>query len=293
MEKFKDIWESLIAHVNERTTNPLTFSFIVSWLAWNYKFLIVLFSDLKAPEKLVLIELKYSEWNIAFQNGFLYPLITALIYVFLYPYVTDKVVRFYRSRQISLANSVRKIEQERFLTQEDANRLRRKYEMQLTKISKAETEAQEELNNVRQALEAAEAEIASLKVNDGYVPESLLIEPSQADEVVENAQIEIKLENDKLIRLAGTYPNISIKNNSLTVAKLKILSMLSSGETMSIERLVSLVAEKRFFIEVNLDELVSTELVTKKMNGEYDLNSGGRAVLHAFIKENKWSEKYI
>ncbi len=306
MEKFKDIWASLISQINERTTNPLTFSFILSWLAWNYKFLIVLFSDMKAPEKLSVIELKYSEWNIAWQSGFIYPLLTALIYVFIYPYVTDIVVRFYRARQISLANSVKNIEKKRLLTHEDANMLRRSYEGQLAKISQAESDAQVELNSARQALASAEDEINSLKANKPISVENLLIKDRQVDinvsipthlrsgfENISERDVSdsqtTKSDRDTLIRLSGNHSNIQEKNRSLTRSKLKILTALSKGEELSVSELVQKIGEKTFFIQSDLDELSSSALIQRITSTGYILSSNGRAVLKVFVKEGKWT----
>ena len=46
------IVESIKTAVVERTVSPLFGSFVLSWSAWNYRFFMAVFSDLKFKEKL-------------------------------------------------------------------------------------------------------------------------------------------------------------------------------------------------------------------------------------------------
>ena len=87
-DALKDIWASIVSGLRDRTTNPLTVSFVFSWTIWNYKFFIVLYGDGTVAEKLAAIEKLYPPTQAAWQgSAFLFPLGTALFYVFLYPLI--------------------------------------------------------------------------------------------------------------------------------------------------------------------------------------------------------------
>ena len=115
MDALKDIWASLVNGVRERTTNPLSFAFMLSWCALNFKFFVVLLGDGTAAVRLADIDLLYPA-NSYTGGALLYPAITAAIYVFLYPFVSAEAIKFYRRKQVEISNSVKGLEEKRILT---------------------------------------------------------------------------------------------------------------------------------------------------------------------------------
>ncbi|AYQ27747.1 MULTISPECIES: hypothetical protein [unclassified Polaromonas] len=163
METIKDLWASLLASITERSTNPFTAAFAISWVGWNYKFFVLLFSDLSPAKTFAGVNELYPDWTSRLSSGFAFPLMTALLYVFAYPYLTQKLVPWYRERQVKLANSLKDIEGKRVRTVEEVAKLVRDYER---KISAADIEAKSaraETAQMREALSAAEKELASLR----------------------------------------------------------------------------------------------------------------------------------
>jgi hypothetical protein len=290
MEKFKDIWASMVSHINERTTNPLTFSFIFSWIAWNYRFIMIVISELPIKEKLEFLKTNYPDWNLAWQEGLLFPLLTSLVYVFIYPFITEKVVNFYRHRQVLLANSVKQIEKERILTKEDATALQRRHEKSMIKASESELELQTELNIVREALQAAETELGNLKT---FNVELLAINKKNKEKMNANldkkfSEIDIESDGNNII-LKTTVPGLILNNNSLTKRQLQILSILSDGSWVVIDILVSRLQLKRLYIETDLDILGRQNMVGRSTGNRYMLQENGRAALSAFIEQGLWS----
>lgn len=186
METIKDLWASMVAYANERSTNPLTSAFLLTWAAWNYKLFIVLFNDETSVKKFDAIAELYprSDERCLLTNAlcmppdafwgsaFLYPALTTLLYVFAYPYLTKKVVSFYRKRQIEIANEVKAIEKDRVRTVEEVNALVRRYEERLTAVELEASTSRDEVNSLRNALTAAESEVKELRVSAGSLAEA-------------------------------------------------------------------------------------------------------------------------
>lgn len=298
MEKFKDIWASIVSQIHERTTNPLTFSFVVGWLLWNYRFVFIAVSELPVKEKLSLIKSYYPDWHIAGQEGFLYPLLTSLAYVFAYPFITKIVVNFYRQQQVDLANSVRQIEKVRLLTREDATALIRNHEKALSKATDAETELILELKNTREALQTAEEENRALEAD-----KKSLIQKQKFKSVLSENQDSIQDEKIDInefiaplqsygfedVSLSKRYDDINIENHKLNTRQLEILSTLSEETRVELSSIISKFNVKRFYIEAEIDGLIKRNLTQRVLRDSFRLTQQGRAVLSAFVAEKKWS----
>lgn len=294
MEKFKDIWASIVSQIHERTTNPLTFSFVVSWLIWNYRFVLIAISELPIKEKIEFINSIYPDWIIVWREGIFYPLSTALLYVFVYPFITEIAVNFYRNRQVILANSIKNIERQRLLTKEEATGLQRRHEKMLTKASEAEMELQAELKVLRESLQSAEEEINSLrlKLNPKVVLEvdnSTIANSMHPTEAKEDDIEIIEIDNQNL-SLDNSVPGVNLKNNSLTKRQLRILSILSDGNRVSIKDIAADFSIRKFFVDFDLDVLRGLELIFNSGigNTEYQITALGRVALNAFIAQNIW-----
>lgn len=166
METLKDIWATLVAGVRDRTTNPLTLSFLVSWSLWNYKFFVILFEDTDSGARLRAIATMYPHESATYLGeALLYPLISALAYVFIYPVVSLAPIGAYRIYQVWTANLVKKIEKSRVLTQAEAIALTRRHEKEKTVLEEEMTSRATELNELRNALKETEEEISKLRAS--------------------------------------------------------------------------------------------------------------------------------
>lgn len=122
-----DILHSIRSQVSERLSSPLIGAFAISWCLWNYRFLVILFSNNTVTETFKLIDsIAFPPTWSVFLNGVLYPLLSALSYIFLYPYPARVVYRFVRERQRDIAKIRQQIEDETPLTQAEAKLLKAK-----------------------------------------------------------------------------------------------------------------------------------------------------------------------
>ena len=80
-----DLLTSAKQTLTERLASPLLGSFAAAWCTWNYKFLVILFSSAGVSQTFGLIE-KFSFPDVAsiFTRGIIYPLLSAVAYVFFY-----------------------------------------------------------------------------------------------------------------------------------------------------------------------------------------------------------------
>lgn len=157
MENFKDIWASIVHGVRERTTNPLTFAFIASTCCWNYRFFMILAGDGTVASRFDAIDKLYAAGKFSLLDTVAIPLFIALAYVFVYPFVSRWVIRFYRAQQIAIANTVKEVELGRVLTRKEAADMTTRHELERKRWEKNEAELNQQNNELRNALMAVTA----------------------------------------------------------------------------------------------------------------------------------------
>jgi hypothetical protein len=123
-----DLLKSAKETIVERMTSPLLGSFAVAWCLWNYKFLVILFSENGVSQTFKLIEsIAFPDLWSVFNRGVLFPLISALVYVFAYPYPARFIYAFTLKRQREVNQIKRQIEEETLLTLEQSREIRLEY----------------------------------------------------------------------------------------------------------------------------------------------------------------------
>lgn len=109
----EDIIKSVKAFLYDRSTSPLFGAFVVSWAAWNYRFIIYVISDINIDQKIKLIDSYFSALELELfgciisipsqlTNGFIVPAVFASLYIYAYPYLAKPVYRFSLKRQTEI-----------------------------------------------------------------------------------------------------------------------------------------------------------------------------------------------
>jgi hypothetical protein len=125
MSALEKLIDPVTDQLKERLNSPFIYSFIISWCIWNYRFLIVLFSDATVLQTFQLIDnVIYPNIIILLGKGFLAPFISTLIYVFGYPYPAKLIYSFVRKKQRELLEIARQIDNETPLTKEESKKVR-------------------------------------------------------------------------------------------------------------------------------------------------------------------------
>lgn len=148
----EEMIKSIRAALYDRAVSPLSGGFFVAWILWNYKILLVIFWGETVAEQFEQIrhltiarEVVISDFliNIPYflRNGFLFPLITAVIYIYYYPLAAKPIYKHSLEKQRELREIKQKEERARILTKEESAKIlvemaeiEAKYEMEFGRI---------------------------------------------------------------------------------------------------------------------------------------------------------------
>jgi hypothetical protein len=149
----KSVGKSFGDVVAERFSNPLVTSFVIAWSLWNYKFFVILFSNASIKETFRLItEIRFPDALAWFLNGFFWPLVFTAVYIFLLPYPSRVVYRFWKTSQKRTNDIKQQIENQALLTLEESRELRARERALQDKLSAAINE-NSKLNDDLRALD--------------------------------------------------------------------------------------------------------------------------------------------
>ncbi|MNM83534.1 hypothetical protein D3C81_955970 [compost metagenome] len=133
-----------------RFNSPFLGAFLVSWLVWNHRLILVLVSGMDVDKRFNYIDqtlyptATYSLWmNL---GG---PLVSTLVYIFLLPWVTEWVHEWNLSRAKKLSEATRRSKGEELLGREESERYRVDRERRL-----------EQIDNLNKKVEQANIELA-------------------------------------------------------------------------------------------------------------------------------------
>lgn len=241
-----DLLKSVKQNALERLASPLLGSFVLAWCAWNYKFIVILFSAASVTHTFTLIEtIAFPDHTTVLFRGILYPLVSSLAYVFLYPYPARFVYRFTLERQREI-NSIRKqIEDETPLTLEESRRIR-------------EEQRDSDRQN-REKIDQLTQEVTRLQA----------LQSNQSTGKDKVAEVEVRAPSPR----------------ELEPSQLELLRLVEgNGGNMTEKQIIQEAKEKKVKVEFDLGELVRMNLMVKDYSMRvsdytYTFTHAGRKVL--------------
>ncbi|QTN28276.1 hypothetical protein HZ993_24120 [Rhodoferax sp. AJA081-3] len=276
MEVLKDIWASMVHGVRERTTNPLTFAFLISTCLWNYRFFLILTGDGTVSARLAAIDNLYSEGVVMLLFHTVgVPGALALSYVFLYPWVTADVVRFYRRKQVELANSVKELELDQMLSRKDSAELTRRHEKEKNAWEERERVLRGRINALGDALLVAEASPSTSADKDQSSPkpvDEIPFDHPHIDRIEYASPIGMPL-TDQEMRALNYDGNLVA---SLEMNIVAIVSNSATGETAA--ELANSLKSNLARVQYALQGLEDANLVEAGNSRRYKLTKVGRPV---------------
>lgn len=242
----EDLIKSIKAHLYERTTSPLFGAFTISWGIWNYKFLVTVFSSMETHLKFDYIAtFLYPNTYTCLSIGIIYPLLTTLAFIFLYPYPAKFVYSFTRLRQKELKEIKQSIEDKTPLTHEESRKLRRDMAELEIEYEKEIQRKNDENQRLKELIEELKKENNSPPINKKNVKEP---------------------------------PPYKLDNEQLTLLKL-----ISTNDEPSEKNLVGWSKTNKVKTEYNLGELVNKSFITVHSSSQrgkyYIINHSGRSLL--------------
>ena len=196
-----DFKDSIKAKLYDFNSTPFMSSLVISWVAINHKYLLVLFSDkIDVDKKLMMLNDTYS-YNAVFGYFSFYfaPLLFALFYVYAYPLISKKFYEYTLEQTKKLKGIKQKIEDETPLTQEEA----RWHRIQITKL-------EAENNDIRARLASA------AKTYDDKLTKQIQLETAKVRE--ENSALQEQL-NDLGAYSEGLQSEIRNKEKEINFLK--------------------------------------------------------------------------
>jgi predicted DNA-binding transcriptional regulator len=249
---FEEIINSSKVQISERLNSPIIGSFVASWSLWNYKFLVILFSEASVQKTFELIEaISFPDTASLVLRGVVFPALTAAAYIFLYPYPAKVVYEFTRKRQKEINDVRRRIEDETPLTLEESRKIR-------SDVIRIEAEHSEEIDRKDREIERLKEEITSLRAPSPQHPLNSSSEDEEEEEVVESI---------------------------VTPSQLSLLRQVELHKGKGFEKfLIARSAESQIQVEFDLGELVKRGLLTRKYSGAesdyyYQFTHEGRSYL--------------
>ncbi len=166
----------------ERLASPLLGGFAVAWCVWNWKFLIIVLSSNTVTQTIALVDkIAFPDLTCIATRGFLYPLLSALFYVFLYPYPARVVYEFTLPRQREVNATRQRIADETPLTLEESRALRGEFVERERKHSEQIRSLNEEIGRLNAILDKPAAD----------APRADASTPQSQGQVIESGQIEM------------------------------------------------------------------------------------------------------
>lgn len=258
----EDMVKAIRTYVYERASSPLLMSFGVSWILWNYRLLLIICSAMSPTDKLMAIDLLWVEYTSSFaywiQFGVLFPLLSALAYLYIYPVPAAYVFKHARRQQKKLKEMQAQIEDETPLTKAESQNLRRAIRNVTREYEEAMASRDATIAAQKQDIVLLEREIAEMKKHGE-------LSSSEAASTFSLNKIEI----DTLMKIAN------------------------AGEALRRSGLLSTDKKStRIQIEHAIDELQKYGLISESYNQreiemEYAITPAGRAHAVGILKERQ------
>jgi predicted transcriptional regulator len=245
-----DLVKTVKAQLYDRLSSPLVFSFAISWLAWNYKAIVIILSALSPTDKFLAIEMLALQWENQIWywliSGFFGPLITATCYIFALPFLDEIVFGYTLKKKKKLKEIRQEIEDETPISVDEARELRA-----------ALTSAQDEYEKT---LAARHAEIARLKV-----------ELRETNEQIEALSVGKSKSRGRMVKAPG-----------LETTQVNLLRFMADYiGLIPLAEILRQSKQDKLKIQYDVDELARREFIQEDdyENHGYSVTAKGRAFL--------------
>lgn len=186
-----DVVKSIKAHLYDRVVSPLFGAFLISWAIWNYRIIFILLSSEVIPYKFNYIDEHYSSMiyfggfsiSKCWAVGIAAPLLSALSYIYLYPFFALPVYKFSLSRQKKLADTKNIIEDATLLTLEKSRKIIQDTKKMQISYDEKLHQAEEEIDALKKIISDQSYELTSIKnkIDDVSIPPSPKVVYSDSD----------------------------------------------------------------------------------------------------------------
>lgn len=254
-----DIIKTIKAQLYDRVFNPLSSTLTISWCLWNWKFILVVFSNMQVNEKFDYINsVIYPNFETILKFNIGYPLLTTLFVIFIYPYPARFVYEYWRRQQQIIKGIRQRIEDEEPLTKEEARELR-KTALQI------ETRYEKEILEERQKNEAFQMKLEKYENN----------ELSKKEKQIN--------ENDAESRSSYIKTMVDLNNAQVKKEIFAILKGIENNDRIKLQDLINGLKDTLKLdsakIRHYIDLLQEHKYIEKHLNDTLSNNQSGRSML--------------
>ncbi|MGY8564632.1 hypothetical protein L0938_14560 [Paracidovorax citrulli] len=196
--------------------SPLGTSLALSWCAWNYKSILIVFSGEPPIRKIHLLNLVYQDAGYSWWHLAIGPLITAAFYVLVFPYPSNWVYSYSLKRRKEALSLKRQIDDQTVLTQEESRALRNRFlELEAqhmtesVRLSNTNDSLKNQLSQLVQERDALAEELAAASRDKAVEPERSSVPPQSTLKGDTKAAVENSISLDKsqlqMLEVLGRY----------------------------------------------------------------------------------------
>jgi cell division protein FtsB len=157
----EDVWKSTTEVLRERMTSPVVGPFACSWLGWNYKFVLLLFSDVGIPKIFWMIEGLYPATAPFYAGrGLLYPALTTAAYIVFMPWLEVGALMLSGKVQKQVRVLKQDVSMSQLLEKKEGDALREENDRLRLSIRTLNERSKNEIESLQGQLDAAAKELA-------------------------------------------------------------------------------------------------------------------------------------
>lgn len=285
----KDLFSDIKLQLYERATSPLLGAFVISWCLWNYDFLLILISSDDPISKLKSIEANIFPndwWWIIYRVGG--PLVTALAYIFLYPFPAQYVYRYTKFQHKKMKKIQQEAEDLTPLTIEESRKVWENSRSKVSEIAERRAEAEAEIERLEAALKAAESDRdeMSQKLRSISTNEEIRLQPEgkKFESPVPIGSIAPKdpeANSNDIIKKAFDKKNSLSEEKKLKFTNIshQIMARLAKNSSLNINTLIGHLEERRHDVAYILGVLEELHIVDTTSSDVYLRDDGTKYIV--------------
>lgn len=157
----EDSLKSIKAYLYERANSPLLRTFLASWSIWNYKLILVLLSNMDVKDKIEFIPSRFypDHTQYLLGDGFLFPLLTTIIYIFIIPFPAELSYWYTQKMQRRLHDHKKRIEGNALASAQEVLETNRRLETYTTDYTAEVNKKDEQINKLNQEVNRLKTEL--------------------------------------------------------------------------------------------------------------------------------------
>lgn len=158
-----DLIKEVKAQLYDRISNPLFVCFVASWGIWNWRLILGVLFGTGYEMRQAVVQEQIAQSGTWFQQLWFFPLLSAILYILIYPWVARCVYWYWENQQKELKRLRQKIEDATPISQEEAIRLRRTNREELRRMEGEVDEMQKRVQELQLALNEYEQKVSNLE----------------------------------------------------------------------------------------------------------------------------------